>query len=370
MSSDPSSIDLDLNQCRVRQRRVLDVMQAQKLDAVLVTQNQHVHYLTGCRFAWTFQPAALLTADGRMTLVAPQKEPEASAADEILVYEAKKLSTLRNDQRHASAEVLLAKLAGKQTYTRIGVEFSSIGRYYDPIIGQAIDVEPDLYRLRLRKDPDEIALIRKAIAATGKMYEVARAMIHPGVSELEVFNALQSAAVLECGEMLTGTGNDYQCCARGGAPRTRTTNAGELYILDLGPAYRGYFADNCRTIAVTEVDDVQRAAWEKIVSVFPFVEAVARPGQSCRELFEGAKKILSEAAVGVFNHHLGHGIGLFPHEGPHLNPNWDDTLEPGNILAVEPGLYDPRLRAGIRIENNYLVTETGVERLSNFPMEL
>ena len=67
---------------------------------------------------------------------------------------------------------------------------------------------------------------------------------------------------------------------------------------------------------------------------------------------------------------MGHGIGLFPHEAPHLNPNWDDTFQAGEVIAVEPGLYGEGLRAGIRLENNYLVTETGVELLTPFPFEL
>ena len=64
-----------------------------------------------------------------------------------------------------------------------------------------------------------------------------------------MFNELQAAAVLEFGEMLTGTGNDYACAVHGGPPRDRQAQAGELYILDLGPAFRGYYADNCRVVA-------------------------------------------------------------------------------------------------------------------------
>jgi Xaa-Pro aminopeptidase len=103
--------------------------------------------------------------------------------------------------------------------------------------------------------------------------------------------------------MLTGTGNDYACGVRGGPPRMRTCNAGELYILDLGPAYRGYFADNARTFAVD-----------------------GRPT--------------------------------------------DEQLEAGDVIAVEPAIYDPALRCGMRIENNYLVTEAGLELLSPFPLDL
>ena len=71
-----------------------------------------------------------------------------------------------------------------------------------------------------------------------------------------------------------------------------------------------------------------------------------------------------------FFHHLGHGIGLFPHEAPRLNPNWDDVFEVGDVFTVEPGLYGEDLNAGIRIEHNYLVTEGGLERLSQYPTDL
>jgi Xaa-Pro aminopeptidase len=365
-----SGLEIDVEACRTRQRRMLELMQQRGLDAVLVTQIEHVQYLAGPRFAPTFQPAALLTSDERLTLIAPQKAPDVVAADDIRTYEAKWLSTMRNDQRAASAKVLLDALAGRTPFARIGVEYSTFSKHYEGLTREVDDIEPDLYRFRRRKDPDELARLRKAIAATGKMYDRARRILKPGLNELDMFNELQAAAVLECGEMLTGTGNDYQCAARGGAPRDRKAAAGELYILDLGPAYRGYFSDNARTLAVTEPDDVQLEAWRRIMEVFQVVESYVKPGKSCKDLFQQAQAMLDQAPVGKFNHHLGHGIGLFPHEGPHLNPNWDDTFQEGEVFTAEPGLYDPRLRAGIRLENDYLVTSTGVELLSDFPLEL
>jgi Xaa-Pro aminopeptidase len=312
--------DLSIAACRGRQQRLLEIMRRRQLELVVVTQLEHVQYLAGPRFGWVFQPVAALCADGKLTLVAPNKAPEQSAADEVLTYQAQKHSTLRNDQRQASSEVLAGALAGRK-YRRIGVEYSTWGQHLAQALGsaQVIDIEPDLYELRRRKDPDELARLRAAIDATGRMYARAREIMKPGISELEMFNELQSVAVAELGEMLTGTGNDYQCCSRGGPPRAgHAARAGELYILDLGPAFRGYFADNCRTIAVTEADQVQQEAWSHVCRVFEHVQATVRPGKGCRELFHEASEILREAPVGVFDHHLGHGIGLFPHEGPHL----------------------------------------------------
>jgi len=337
-----------------------------------VTQVENIQWLAGPRFGWMFQPVALLAGDGRLTLVAPKSPPEVAAADEILTYESNWHSTLRNDQRQASSDELLKAIGATSNCKRLGVEYSTFGQHLARSFdAELVDIEPTLYQLRRHKDPDELARIRKAIAGTERMYARAREIIEPGIHELEVFNALQSVAVEEFGEMLTGTGNDYQCCSRGGPPRAdHTARSGELYILDLGPAFRGYFADNCRTIAVSDVSDVQQQAWESVVAVLKHVEENVKPGKSAKTLFEQVQTMLDEAPVGIFNHHLGHGIGLFPHEAPHLNPHWDDTFEVGDVFTAEPGLYAAELKAGMRIENDYLVTENGVELLTGFPLEL
>jgi Xaa-Pro aminopeptidase len=279
---------------------------------------------------------------------------------------------LRNDQREASSTALLKAIEGKLRPRRLGVEFSCFTPHLSTRLdAELVDIEPALYSLRRRKDSDELALLRKAIAGTAAMYQLARQIVEPGINELEVFSRLQQAAVAEFGEMLTGTGNDYACNARGGPPRDRRAQDGELYILDLGPAFRGYFADNCRTLAVNRrPTDEQQRSWEKIASVFPLVESTVKPGVSCQDFYQQIKTLMDDYLPGSFDHHLGHGIGLFPHEAPHLNPNWNDVFEIGDVFTVEPGLYSPELRAGIRLENDYLVTDSGVELLSDFPLEL
>jgi Xaa-Pro dipeptidase len=365
------NVEIDVECCRRRQRRLLDEMQNKKLDLVVVQTTEHVQWLTGPRFPWLVQAAAVLASDGRSTLVTPQSEPVA-AADDVVTYDARRLGTLRNDQREACSAALARHLAGKANGKRIGVEFSCFAPYLaEALDAELVDVEPTLYYLRRRKEADELARLKKAIAATGKMYERARQIVEPGINELDVFNQLQATAVTELGEMLTGTGNDYACGEKGGPPRNRRALDGELYILDLGPAFRGYFADNCRAIAVNRrPTDEQHAAWQRLAGVFPMVERSVKPGVSCRGLFQEVKTYLDELMPGSFDHHLGHGIGLFPHEAPHLNSQWDDHFEEGDVFTVEPGLYSPDLRAGIRLENDYLVTAAGVECLSDFPLGL
>ena len=366
-----SAIDLNPESCRRRQQRLMEVMQQLELDLVVVSQLDHVQYLAAPRFAWWSAPLAALNSEGQLTLVAPNIAPDATAADKVLTYEAQWMSTIRNEQRQASADVLLDALKGATGLQRVGVEFSSCPPYLtEGMDVDFVDIEPALFQLRRRKEQDELAMIRRAIAATRRMYELAREIVEPGVNELDVYGQLRAAAVLEVGEMLTGFGNDFQCCSPGGPPRDRKAQAGELYIFDLGPGYRGYFADNCRTIAVDDPSDEQMAAWEQIAAVFPHVERIVKPGQSAKELYAFVFEMLKSAPIGTFTHHLGHGMGLFPHEPPHLNPKWDECFEEGDVFTVEPGLYDERLKAGIRIEHNYLVTGDGVELLTDFPIGL
>jgi Xaa-Pro aminopeptidase len=361
---------LSLEHTRVRQQRLLREMAAKRIDLAIIVRRDHVQWLTGCWYSNLFEPMAALDSSGRCYLAAPSRKLPAEAPAEIVPFAAQWTSTLRNDQRAAAAEALLPVLP--QNPRRLGVEFSTCGLAVALGWGaEPVDLEPTLLRLRRRKEPDELGLLQTAIDATGAMYQRAREIIAPGLSELEMFNQLQGVAVEHLGEPLTGTGNDYACNARGGPPRRRRCQDGELYILDLGPACRGYFADTCRTLAVNRrPTDAQLRAWEQIVGALRLVEQCVRPGVSCQELFFRVKQHLDSHLPGNFNHHLGHGIGLFPHEAPHLNPDWDDVFEEGDVFTAEPGLYTPELRAGIRLENNYRVTAAGVALLSDFPLEL
>ena len=364
---------LDLALCRERQQRLLGVLKAVQADRAILTKPEHVQYFTG------FRPHHLMTAaicvdENGCLLIAPNEKPALHASTQVVTFEAQWLSTLRQDQEMAVAAALKDTLT--DTTSRLAIEGSENSTIFCEAIGitdlsTVVDIEPEILKLRRRKDTDEVAMIRHAIGATEAMYKKAQEIIEPGITELRVFNELQAAAVDAIGEPLTGTGNDYQSNSPGGPPRDRAAKDGELFVLDLGPAYRGYYADNCRTFAVNgQPTDEQSKARELIVSVLAHVSANVKPGVSCAALFAEAKAMLDEYEPDSFCHHLGHGIGLFPHETPHLNSSWDDTFQEGDVFTAEPGLYTETLRAGIRIEENYLVTTDGVEQLTRFPTEL
>jgi Xaa-Pro aminopeptidase len=317
------------------------------------------------------EPIVFSCGEGHVTLVLPEKNvAEESAADRVVGYDAKWHSTLRNDQWSASAESLAGAVIRQPR--RIAVEFSAFG----PVLSQhfsapLIDVEPTLYRLRRYKHADELVFMQRAIDANRAMYDAAREFVQPGTHELDLYAQLHTAAVRELGEPLTYFGQDFQCGSRGGPPRDRTANSGELYILDLGVGFRGYFSDTSRTIAVNgEPSDNQQRAWCAVVEVFDFIAAEVKPGVSCRRVFAEVQQMLDRHKPWVFDHHLGHGVGLYPHEAPHLNPHWDDTFEEGDFFTAEPGLYHEELQRGLRLEQNYVVTASGVELLTDFELGL
>ena len=214
-------------------------------------QIEHVQWLTGARYPWTMSPAAALRADGHLTLVAPKKPVLEAAADEVVHYEAQWHSTLRNDQRQASSVELLKALDEQSRASkRIGVEFSCFTSHLAALPGERIDIEPTIYRLRRQKDPDELARIRKAIAGTQKD-------VRAGPADHRAGNhgdrSLQSAASRRRRRIRRNADRARATTINAAlAAGTRATTArrqdGELYILDLGPAFRGYFSDNCRTI--------------------------------------------------------------------------------------------------------------------------
>jgi Xaa-Pro aminopeptidase len=311
-------------------------------------------------------------SDGQIWLTCAGQPDEKTAADQVVSYEAKWTSTLRQEQPAVVAEQVVEALKARGV-RRAGVDASVVSSQVAIQFKETEAIDPELWQMRRQKDPDELKLMRKAIDCTVAMYRKAKEIIEPGVSELKVFTELNSAAVLEAGEPLTELlGNDFACDARGGPPRGgKKAGKGELYILDLGPVYRGYFSDNARTFAVDrKPSDKQMKAWESIVGALAIVEKMAKPGARCREIFAAVDEHFKQTRKTGLPHHLGHGVGLQPHEYPHLNPKWDDVLMEGEIFTAEPGQYSDELRAGIRLENDYLVTKDGVESLFEFPLEM
>src|SRR5918999_4257216 len=220
--------------CRQRQKRLLELMQRDRLDVAVVSLPRHVYYFSGYLPFWLHEAAFVLFASGRSRLVCG-KEPDAPvAADDVTVFESNWLGTVRQGQPAVVARQLLELWP---EHSRVGLDSSRVSAFL--ITPKDKRIDEALWQLRRRKDADELALMRKAIACTKAMHERARQIIAPGVPEVQVFAELQSAAVREAGEPLSPAhlGNDYACGVPGGPPRPgRAAKAGGLYILDLRPA--------------------------------------------------------------------------------------------------------------------------------------
>jgi Xaa-Pro dipeptidase len=363
---------LENSHCRKRQQRFWREIGA-LADAVVVGSPTNVYYLTGYWTDWKHHSAAILFADGRVVLFAPNKPAKDKAVDDSRSFEANWNGTLRQEQAMAVAAQLVEILHDGGA-KRVGFDASDVSsQLLLANLFPSVPVDRELYQVRRVKLADELALMLKAIRATEAMYARAREIIEPGVEELHVYNELHATAVQSLGETMPAIlGNDYACGAGGGPPRAgRKAAAGELYVLDLGPCYRGYFADNCRVTAVDrKPTDAQLNAWRGITEALAIVESMARPGAKCVEIYTAVEQHFQRAFGRGQPHHLGHGVGLSPHEFPHLNPKWDDTLIEGEIFTAEPGIYGTELGGGIRLENQYLVTSDGVKNLLNFPLEM
>lgn len=358
---------LDPELCRSRQENLHQLLTKQKLDSVLLTNRNYVHAITGY---WHEQPltqvAALIPRDGKTILFAPGKSLTAPAADEHISYEPQELCTLVENIPGRLAKSISPYL---QAVDRVGVS----GEMLPGLHSEAnwIDITTEYQLLRRFKYPDEVEMLRFAIRATEATYEEARRVLKPGLSELALFGAMHAAAVEAIGEPLSAWGNDFRSGEPGGFPRARGAENEEIAVLDIGVGYRGYRSDLCRGFAVNrQPTEEQISAHRRLADMHTEFEQYLRPGLDCRSLFEEVHAKLEGWNGYTFSHHLGHGIGLDAHEYPHLNPHWDDTLQEGDVIAVEPGLYGENLRAGIRLEQDYLITDSGCERLSQYPLDL
>ncbi|HMB96313.1 MAG TPA: Xaa-Pro peptidase family protein, partial [Tepidisphaeraceae bacterium] len=355
---------LDPKFCRQRQNRLLQRLGEMRLDAVVVGQPQHVYYLSGHFTGPLHQSAFILFSDGRSWLVTANSPAQNSAADRVISYQANWNGTPRQEQPavvgQLSADELKSRRAG-----RIGMDASaSTSQIALQSEAHFEAIDPILWQLRRIKDEDEIVLMKRAIECTEAMYRRARQIIEPGIEELRVFNELHAVAVEVSGEPMTALlGNDFRCGSGGGPPRKdHAAKAGELYILDLSPTHRGYFADNARVFSVNrKPTDAQMKAWHAVVATFEIVEKMAKPGVRCNDIYTACDEHFKRHFNHGLVHHLGHGVGLQPHEFPHLNFKWDDVLMEGEIFTAEPGVYSDELAGGIRIENQYLVTKSGVK---------
>ena len=195
------------------------------------------------------------------------------------------------------------------------------------------------------------------------------------MTELDAYLIVQNAAMTELGEQVIVYG-DFASgprCARdkGGPPTSRKIEPGDLLLLDFSVIVSGYRGDFTNTFAVGGGPTPgQRELFEACVGALHAGEAVLKPGTAARASTPPFAAI--SATLGLdkyFPTHSGHGLGLGHPEPPYFVPESSDTLQAGDVVALEPGLYVEGT-GGMRYERNYLITADGYETLSNHEIRI
>ena len=361
---------LTVEGCRTRQQRLRQLMEAQGVDTALITDRKHVYYYSGYLTPVATRSALIVTGRDAVLMTGTLgADPDAPAVSDLRTFVGNAYhSTIRPNQ-----EELLAGLVSRATLAgRVGCDLSSCPALLLRLLsGETVDLTAGILAQRRSKDPDEVALLRVAAGCVDACYRYARERIEPGLNELTLYGELLRTAVETAGEEVGRFGQDFQCASPGGPARDRKAQTGELWILDLGVEYRGYGADASRTFAVSgRPSDAQQEAWALVTGALRAATDRLRPGLSCLKLFRDTEATIHAVYPGGFPHHLGHGIGLSVHEAPFLNPEWNQQLAAGDVITVEPGVYHPELAAGMRIENDFVVSAAGAEQITHAPLDL
>jgi Xaa-Pro aminopeptidase len=229
-------------------------------------------------------------------------------------------------------------------------------------------------QLRAVKDEGELETFRHACAITDRMFErLVSEVKFVGRPERDVAWDItrlyhEEGAEEQAFESIVGAGpTGARPHARAGE---RVIEAGELVVIDTGCRVGGYVSDYTRTLATGELDGEMRDAYDVVLAAQQAGLDAIRAGVTGVDADAAARDVIEGSAfAGAFGHGLGHGLGLDVHEPPRLSTESPDTLAAGNVVTVEPGVYLPG-RFGIRIEDDVIVTQNGIENPVRFTKEL
>lgn len=235
-----------------------------------------------------------------------------------------------------------------------------------------VDISGLIAQMRRCKSQEEIGLLYQAIEITQQAYEMAASVIKPGVYECEVQAALEyvftaSGAQLAFPSIVAGGKNGTILHY---TANNAVLNKGELVVLDSGARYQNYCADITRTFPISGTfNKQQQELYDIVLETQEYIASIAKPGmwlsykaQPDQSLHHCAQEFLRQKGYNdYFIHGIGHFLGLEVHDvGDYTVP-----LMVGDVITIEPGIYIPDQKCGIRIEDNYLITQIGAVCLSD-----
>jgi Xaa-Pro aminopeptidase len=355
--------------CLARLDRVRDAIVAAEIDALLVSNEIDIRYLTG--FVGHDSLLVVFT-DGAATI-------SDTRYDEFLdPWRGSDLTEVFMGTRHR-LPATLADLCEKAGVSRLGIQAEHVtlqqrAAFAEAVGEQAIVETSGILRLlRMRKDELEIQAIRRAVDIQQRALDAALERLEAGMTELQFCATLEYEMKMRGAFgpsfdpiIATGANSSVIHYMTGDAP----IQPGVL-LIDWGAKVDGYSSDMTRTIGIghmpEKIQDIYRIVLDAQLAA---IDACA-PGRFCAEIDAVARTIITDAGYGeYFSHGLGHGLGMDTHESPYFNSlQTDIVLEPGMVMTVEPGIYLPGI-GGVRIEDDVLITESGSEVLGNWPKEL
>lgn len=385
--------------CQKRRERLWRALPA-ALEWVLIADPRHVHYFTNflvnpLSFSGGERGWLLLERSGKATLLGDNftlrsRSGEPYVDDEVMVkwYDHRHSVINRDHALMQAAEKVADRLYGRNgaveaewlpvgAFELLGLDHErhSVRKEANDLVGKApVDLGTLVRSLRRTKEADEIALLKECMAACAAGHARAKEVIAPGVTEMEVFLEVQKAALAAAGRPGLVYGDFRALNASqpkaGGLPTQNKLAEGDIFVLDYSVVLEGYRSDFTNGYAVGTPTAGQQRLFDLVMAAQQEGEKTLKAGVPAKAVFDAVERPLREANVAdKFAHHAGHGIGLAHPEAPILVPESEDTLLAGDVITLEPGLYIEGI-GGIRIEHNYLITETGYERLSQHTISL
>jgi Xaa-Pro aminopeptidase len=355
-------------------------------DALLVTNPKDVGYLTGFGGEDSWLVVARIGPGGATLLTDFRFQEEAQSLD------VSKGGPVRLHVRAGTMLEALAKVvaevgadAGKGK-VRLGVQGEHLTLARRAAIAKAckgvtiVETSGLTGALRIIKDEAEVKLIRKAVKVQEEALEEALRQAKKVIKKKGKLTEAHFAAMLEFEMKMGGsTEPSFETIAGAGAnaslPHYRA-GAGEIskgvpLLVDWGALVGRYHSDMTRVVCFGEWPKKIREIYKVVLAAHDAAVAELGPGKTGKQIDTVARALINQAGYeGKFGHSLGHGIGLDIHEEPRLSQLGEEQeLLPGMVVTVEPGIYLPGV-GGVRLENDYLITEKGSRCLCELPMDL
>ncbi|HOD28725.1 MAG TPA: Xaa-Pro peptidase family protein [Syntrophales bacterium] len=349
-----------------RRSRLVDRLSDWGLDALLLTGEANLRYLTG--FAGT--DAALLLTEGRASLLVDGRFLT-EARETVPELEIVEIRDLIEGIAAALADGAPARVGFESGVLTVHVHQRLLAA-----LGAGVSLRPlfnELSLLRAVKDEEEVHCMQKAAEIASSALQAILPDLRPGIAERDIaleldFRMRRQGA--EGSSFPTIVASGPQSALPHATPGARKIQPGDGVVIDYGAVFQGYRSDETCTVFVGDPDCEALAAYAQVLEAQKLAIAALRAGVVCRDVDRIARDALRRGGwERFFSHGTGHGVGLDVHEAPRLNARSESILEAGMVVTVEPGVYLPG-RWGIRIEDMVLIRADGFEILSRAPKTL